>query len=325
MVPSGLRQPALAQDPGVSAWFSRLVVVPALGLLNRLAADTACRVGGSLGVLAFHLGLRRRTAGQQLGLMLGLKGTHRRDILRRAYATMGANFVELLAVGGPDGPENHLEILNPLWMQRALKQNRGTLFLTGHLGSWDIGAHAVARVAGGIVAYAKPQHDPAVDALANRQRARLGLRIVFTGTNDKSAALEAARAARRGIPLGLMADQRPHHRDGAPAWWFDHPAWMLPGPAFFCHRLGIAVVPGICLRRAAGRLVLVLGRPFHADGRPESALVQRGADLLAAMIAAHPGQYFWHHRRIGGQPPAPVAPRDGSPWRRGLRLLADRW
>ncbi len=325
LVPSGLRQPILHQDPGVPAWLSRFCIVPALSLLNRLAADTACRVGGSLGVLVFHLGLRRRTAGQQLGLMMGLKGTRRRDILRRAYATMGANFVELLAVGGPDGPEHHFEVRNPTWLAQTLARHPRALFLAGHLGSWDIGAHTVTRITGRVVVYAKPQHDPEIDALANRQRARLNLHVVFTGTDDKSAALEATRAMRTGIPLALMADQRPHHRDGAPAWWFDQPAWVLPGPAFFCHRMKAAVIPGVCLRYRAGRMAAVVGRPFQAEGRDQAVLVQRGADLLAAMIAAHPGQYFWHHRRIGGQPPAPVAPRSDSPWRRGMRLLAERW
>ena len=53
------------------------------------------------------------------------------------------------------------------------------------------------------------------------------------------------------------------------------------------------------------------------------AAVQHGMDQLSAIIAAFPGQYFWHHRRFK-HPVDGLVPRPREPWRtRGLRLLVD--
>ena len=82
-------------------------------LLNRLAADTACRLGGTLGVLAWRLGLRRRVVNEQLSACLGLRGEARAQVARRCYASMGANFLQVWTTGGPDGPERHAEAAFP--------------------------------------------------------------------------------------------------------------------------------------------------------------------------------------------------------------------
>jgi lauroyl/myristoyl acyltransferase len=45
-------------------------------------------------------------------------------------------------------------------------------------------------------------------------------------------------------------------------------------------------------------------------------------DRLSAIIAAFPGQYFWHHRRF--KRPLELPRRAEEPWRvHGLRLLVE--
>lgn len=286
--------------------------------LNRLAADTACRLGGALGVLAWRLGVRRRLAARQLHGCLGLAGPRRARALRRAYASMGAQFLQVWGIGGPDGPERHVRFANPGWAALVARRHPAAVFLTCHLGDWDMAAHALTRVAGEVLVYAKAQHNPEMDALLNARRAAAGLRVVLVQPKDRSGAVLALKALRRGASLGIMADQRPS--GGTAAWFLGRPAWCFDGPAFFARKAGVHIVPGFAVRRRAGDSVVLVGRPFRASG-DHAADVQRCMDLITAMVARHPGQYFWHHRRFAGPQPE-LPPRPAEPWReRGLGLL----
>lgn len=279
-----------------------------LGLLGRLAADTACRLGGTLGVLAWRLGVRRRVVAEQLSVSLGLRGRARAAVARRAYASMGAQFLQVWTIGGPDGPERHVRILNPRWTALVARRHPSAVFLSAHLGDWDMGAHALTRHVGEVLVYAKAQHNPHLDVRLNQRRAAAGLRVVLVGGGDRSGAVQALRALRRGAALGIMADQRP--QGGVAARFLNRPAFCFEGPAFFARKAGVPIIPGCALRRRAGVSVVVIGRPFAA-GADQAADVQRCMDVVSRLVLAHPGQYFWHHRRFAGSPPRlPPAPAD---------------
>lgn len=296
-----------------------LIVVPLLRLLNRLAADTASRVGGGLGVLAMHLGVRRRSSQQSLTETLGLRGPARRAVLRRSYATIGATFFELLTVGGPDGIERHVHYATPAWQRLVHRRHPGCVFITPHLGNWDMGAASQRRDCSRLLAYAKAQHNPEVDDYVNTLRRKAGIEVLFAMHGDRTTAVTVLRALRQGAPLGLLADQRPWAEHGAPGYFLGIPTWCLPGSGFFAERCKKPLVPGVCVRRRAGDLVVFAGRPILPTG-DEDRTMQLGLDALSAAIAAFPGQYFWQHHRFKVRLDLP--PRSEEPWRtHGLRLL----
>ena len=103
---------------------TRLLVLPLLRALSGLAVDTASRLGGMLGVLVFHLGVRRRVASDLVARTLGLRGGRRRAVVRRSYASMGASFTEPWTIGGVDGGERHLATGNPAWLAQVLRRTR---------------------------------------------------------------------------------------------------------------------------------------------------------------------------------------------------------
>src|SRR5258708_4777447 len=192
--------------PAMSDRLQRVLVVPVLSALAGLAADTACRLGAALGVLAFHLGVRRRVARECIFRTLGLRGPRRRAVTRRSYATMGANFIELWTIGrGAGSPEEGVRFLNPRWQELVQRRWPGAVYFTLHLGSWDMGANAVRRGADRLLVYAKAQHNPLVDALANRQRARAGMEVVLAKHGDRTAAVTVLRGLRDGVSVGLLA------------------------------------------------------------------------------------------------------------------------
>lgn len=308
--------------PPVLGLLHRLFTLPLLHLISGIAADSADRAGAALGVLCFHLGLRRRVVSANLARALGLSGPRRRAIARRSYATMGANFLNVWTFGHPAGPEAGVEWMAPSWVAQLQRRHPGRVMLTLHLGAWDVAGHAGATLSGKVLVYAKAQHDPLLDDELNRARTRAGMEVIFARHGDRTAAVTALRAVRAGRTLGLLADQMPGAQEGVPAWFLGVATSCHGGPAVFARRGGVPVVPGFCLRRAAGRYAMFYGRPLpsYAD---DSALIQAGMDRLSAIIAAFPGQYFWHHRRF--KRPVELPARAVEPWRvRGLRLLVDQ-
>ncbi len=288
-----------------------------LGMLGRLAGDTAGRLGAMLGLAACALGIRRRAVDANLA-RLGLAGPERARARRLSYATIGANFVELWTVGGVHGPERGVEMMNPRWLAHLCRTAPGFVLVSPHIGSWEMAVGGIAPRVGGIQVYAKPLHHPEVDRLTNRQRERLQCTVLLT---DRNAAVQALRRLRGGGVLGLLADQRPGDHEAEPAFYLGQAANCHRGPGFFAQRAQVPVVPAFCIHCGAGRYKVFVGRPWHPG--PGDDATQVVMDWLSAMVAAFPGQYFWHHKRFAGPAPA-VAARKTEPWReRGLRLLIE--
>ena len=299
---------------------TRWIMLPLLRALSGLAVDTASRLGGMLGLLVFHLGVRRGVASGCIASALDLRGTQRRDVVRRSYASMGASFTELWTIGGVDGGERHLTTANPTWLATVLRRHPGCIFLTPHLGNWDLGAHGLARLAPKLFAYAKAQHNALIDEATNLQRAKAGITVLLTRRGDRTTAVQALRGLRNGCPVGLMADQAPSSGEGARAVFMGMETDCHAGPAFFAKKAGVPIIPGLCIRRRAGEFQLVIGRPLAAAAGDEAALTQASMDLLGAMIAAVPGQYFWQHKRFKKR--SGTAARAVEPWKiHGLSLL----
>lgn len=300
----------------------RLLTLPLLGLLSQVAADSADRAGAGLGIFCFHLGLRRRVVSHNLARALGLTGSRRRAIARRSYATMGASFLNVWTFGHSGGPESRVKWFSPQWGRELDRRHPGRVMLTMHLGSWDVAAQAHVALAGAMLVYAKVQHDPLLDAALNRARARAGMTVLFARHGERTAAVTALRALRAGGLLGLLADQLPGGEEGVPAWFLGVATMCHAGPAVFARRAGVPIVPSFCLRLRAGRYKVFCGRPLPPCAN-DAEMIQAGMDRLSAIIAAFPGQYFWHHRRFKRTIELPRRPEE--PWRvRGLRLLAER-
>lgn len=291
-----------------------------LSFLQLLAADTASRLGGSLGVIAWQMGVRRRLVNETLERTLGLSGPGRARVSRRAYATMGANFVEIWTAGGVDGVERHAHAANPQWMRLVQARHPGLVIAASHIGSWDGAVMAIRPHLTRLVVYAKAQHNPSMDELLNQRRSVAGTEILLTRQGDRTGAVTVLKILRDGGgAVGLLTDQRPRSEEAAPAMFLGQPAFCHPGPAFFAQRARAWVVPAFALRVRAGETRAYMLRPFDVTGLSAEAATQRIMDALSAVITAFPGQYFWHHRRFGDRPEN--CPTANPRWREGLNFL----
>lgn len=267
--------------------------------LARLQPDTAARIGAAAGLLLWWLGLRRRTVSDNLLQALGLKGTARRRIARQAYATMGANIVELWCC--PRALRAKLRCLNPHWLARLQANHGGSLVLVGsHLGQWDLAVMPLAEMdaCGRLAVPAKPLGWRALDCALTAQRSALGMDVIELPKGEKRGLLRMLARLRERRCIGLLADLAPRRSQGWPVHFLGVPTFAHPGPVQLAERTGAALVPLVCVRRSATQTVVCYGRPIPLAGRSPQQALQDLNDWMSAAITRYPGQYLWHHRHF---------------------------
>jgi Kdo2-lipid IVA lauroyltransferase/acyltransferase len=281
----------------------------ALSAMRGLGMRRAAAVGARVGAFGYHpLGIRRAVVERQLAVAFPkLDPLEIARIARGAYANLGRVAVEaaLLPVYGKgrvlsmfEGAEN--------WdvVERAHAAGSGILFVTGHLGNWELaGAYVAAR---GIPVDAVARHmaNPLFDGYLTRTRERIGMRIV----HDERAVAQVPRAIRAGRAVAMLTDQE---TVGLASTWvpfFGRPAKTPRGPAVFALRLGAPLIFGCAVRQPSG----LYRMSFEAVPVEPTGDVDADVDRIVAAYTATlerwvrraPEQYFWHHRHWKYPPPA---------------------
>src|SRR5437879_6392347 len=170
-----------------------------------------------------------------------LPETARRDILKgmlRNPGRMAAEFARLPRYTRGkiekaiilDGFEN---------FAAAERRGKGVLFLTGHMGAWELEPFAHALYSGPIYFLVRPIDNPRVDALVNRYRCASGNRPVKKNESARSI----LRILHEGGVIGVLADQNTVPHEAVFADFFGIPAATTSGIARLARRTGAAVVP----------------------------------------------------------------------------------
>jgi len=280
-------------------------VVGALGALDwRRAGNIGARIGG----LGYRpLGIRRAVVERQIAAAFpGLSEKGVKRVARAAYEHLGRASIEaaILPTLGPgavldlfDGAENFEAV------EAAMRLKRGLIFVTGHLGNWELAGAYVAARGIPLDAIARRMKNPLFDEYLTDTRSRIGMHVV----HDAEAVRRTPRSLRDGRAVAFLADQGVLGLASTFVPFFGRPAKTPRGPAVFALRLDVPVVFGVALRQPSGKYRLVF-EPVAVENtgdrdRDVDAIVARYTATLERWVRRYPEQYFWHHRRWKRQPP----------------------
>jgi KDO2-lipid IV(A) lauroyltransferase len=172
--------------------------------------------------------------------------------------------------------------------QRAAGRSVGTIYLTPHLGSFELSARAYAMLAPITVLYKPPRRD---DLHAVLRVARSGPRLKAVPT-DAGGIRALVRALRQGQAIGVLPDQVPTAGDGSWAPFFGRLAFTMTLPARLVERTGARVFILATRRRRLARGWTIEVRPV--EGVPSPARINAAVE---SMIRAAPDQYYWDYNR----------------------------
>jgi KDO2-lipid IV(A) lauroyltransferase len=194
----------------------------------------------------------------------------------------------------------------------AMEARRGIVFLTPHMGSFEVTAQAVAQeyhaAHGPITVLYRPARQEILRQVMDGSRARPGLE---TAPATLAGVRQMIRALRRGEGVGLLPDQVPPEGMGVWAPFFGKPAYTMTLAARLVQQTGatLLLIWGERLPRGAGFAIHVsrLDEPLPdgAAAQAESAAIINRA--MERLIRACPQQYLWGYNRYKRPRAAPVA------------------
>lgn len=266
------------------------------GLLGRLPLFVLHAVGAPLGIFVWLLSSRyRQTLGENLSRALG-----RAPCLGELFAAViepGKSALETAWIWSRDPAEVARAVRSTSgWdaVKAAIKAGRGIVFVTPHLGSFEISAQYYAVAGGPITVLFRRPRKAILAPLMDRGRNRGRMRAVPADSSGVRALLKSLRS---GDAIGILPDQVPQAGEGVWAPFFGRPAYTMTLAAKLAGSGGSA--PFIVFARR-----LPWGRGFHFGAEPlelpDAPLPERVAALNAALerqILSCPGQYLWGYDR----------------------------
>ncbi|THF63082.1 lysophospholipid acyltransferase family protein [Pseudothauera nasutitermitis] len=179
-------------------------------------------------------------------------------------------------------------------VEEALAGGGGMLFLTPHLGCFEITAQYIAAHAPITVLYRPPRH-AALGPLMQAGRARGQM---STAPADIAGVRKLVKTLRSRESVGMLPDQAPGVGEGVWAPFFGRPAWTMTLAARMAEVKGVRVIyvwaerlprgEGYVLRFSAGQEVL------------QGELAERCATInreIERLVLACPVQYLWGYDR----------------------------
>lgn len=238
----------------------------------------------------------------------------RAELYERAYGHLGQLFCELLLLFGPlkEFAIEQSELLGFENWKAAHDQGKGVIFLSSHVGNWEImaatgGTRGISLMM--VTKKLKPQwiHD-AVEV----GRKRASVRATYEPKTFRDVLSELKNKG----TVGIVLDQYAGAPVGVRVPFFGKPVGTHTVLATLAKRTGAIVLPALCYRKPDGRSVVEIQTPLSwiTDPDPHREIAVNTAyytSVLERHIREHADQWLWTHRRFKGDL-SPLKPDEWS-------------
>jgi KDO2-lipid IV(A) lauroyltransferase len=263
----------------------------ALGLLVYFGYPRLRRVGVRNLNLAFPTGSRRE----------------KRKILRGVYVSLGRQLAEVCLFPRYT-TENVAEVAVYEGFQNfaeAEARGKGVVFLTAHLGGWEVSSFAHSLYGHPMNIVIRPLDNPLVNNLVDHYRTLQGNRTF----PKQDFARGLLTALRQGETVGILMDTNMTPPQGAFVDFFGMPACTATGLARVAVHTDAAVLPAfgiwdrhlgkykICFEPA---LTLIRTGDDEADALANTSMFTK---VIERYVTKFPDQWLWLHRRWKTRPP----------------------
>ncbi len=293
---------------GGKAFIQYALAKSVLRILGSIPRNLAYRVGDIVAGASYRLARRQRETGlYNLRMALpDLSDDERGRIIRQVFRNLGRLLVEfshfpklnrdnIPEIVEYEGFDNYLE---------GHRRGRGILYLTAHVGSWELCSFAHSIYGYPLKFLTRPIDNPLIDRLITRFRTWGGNQVI-----DRTHAVRGVlKALGNNEAVGILADQNTTRSEGVFVDFFGIPAATTPGVATFALRTGAAVIP-VYLRwdKSRKRHILHFAPPLDliVTGDRKQDIVDNTRmfnQVLETFVRKFPDQWLWIHRRWKTRP-----------------------
>jgi KDO2-lipid IV(A) lauroyltransferase len=294
---------------------SRIVGLMITSLLSVIAwsyylAPASMRMGSGRALGALLRWKQLRAGVVEENLLRAIPGENaeaaarRRVVFRQSYEHIGHLVFEILMLFGPMrrfvGRRCRVVGLNH-W-KAALAQGKGAIFLSSHVGNWEImAACGDVHVGRGLMIVTKKLKPEWLHRAIERGRARCGV----SGTYEPRTMRDVMAQLKKGESIGFILDQYAGPPIGIRVPFFGVPVGTHSIVAVLARRTGAPVVPVVNYRDSKGRFTVEVRPPVQwIQDEDASMEIARNtaafASILEQDVRAHADQWLWMHKRFKG-------------------------
>lgn len=187
-------------------------------------------------------------------------------------------------------------------LKDALKEKKGAILVTAHLGSWELGGAVISALGFPFNAVVLNHKDRHINRFFIRQRQMKGVEVIRIG-----AALRRCFSVLGDNQVLALVGDRDYYDNGIEIDFFGRPTIIPKGPAVFSRRCGSLIIPTFMIRNSDDTFTLKFYKPMSSRHTKDEhqdlvATTKEVVRALEEVIRQYPTQWyvfreFW--RRIG--------------------------
>jgi len=279
-------------------------------VFRALPIDTALALSRMAGYVVYLLDRTHRKVAMQ-NLHMAFDGQLSERKLRRIahgvykhLVMTGAEILKMDHLLRPDTWRRYVTFENEHIVHDIIKSGRGAIFITGHIGNWEMNAYIMYLLGHPLHSVARELENPLLEQYIKKFRRRLGQDI----TGKKGALRKMVQLLKENKFLGMVVDQD-GGKNGVFVDFFGRKASWVASPAALSLRFNVPIIPAYSWRTGKRfRYKIFVDDPIEPvnTGDREAdirRIISEYAKRMEGYVRAHPEQWLWNHRRWKTRPP----------------------
>jgi Kdo2-lipid IVA lauroyltransferase/acyltransferase len=255
----------------------------------------------SLASIAHRLAPKRnRVIRQNLSFAFGntLSSEESLQIEHYCYRNLALNFLQTMENrrNSADNIAQKVRFKNRQIVDSLLSEGKGIIFVSAHLGNWELGGAALSSlitpVASIYKGFDRTEFDPYL------LQARTNHRMILA---EKNGALKhMAKTLKNNGSVLIMIDQGSNAKYGVLSDFFGHSAYHSSTAAQLAAKFGVPIVGVYITSENEQEYTVAFENPITVASNDEQAIIDATAAQvhdLEQVIRQHPKLWFWCHKR----------------------------
>lgn len=292
-------------------WIVYVIVRCLIQFLRMTPRPISYRFAELVALFVFHLDRKHRRIGLvNLDIAFPQESEEwKLNILKKSFKQIGIHAVELSRLHRISKEEiakrvQYEEGYGLDHYLQARNQGKGVIFLTAHVGSWELLPLAHAVLGHPLSFIVRPLDNPYLDRWIKQNRDQFGNQSI----SKFGSVRRLLKILHEQQDIGILIDQNVQEKDGIFVPFFGKPASTTFTAAALALKTGSPVVAGFLLPAAEkGRYLIRFYPPLNTVkcGNKEKDLIQnttRYLEHLEDVLRSYPHCWLWGHRRFRTQP-----------------------
>jgi lauroyl/myristoyl acyltransferase len=236
----------------------------------------------------------------------------------RVFASMARSMTESMEQWGPRPRPLETVVHGADLVEQAATEGRGLVVVTGHFGSWEVGARMMVKLGRQVHWVTGSEENPTVRAFVHEMRTRYGFEVIYSDRSMLSG-IPMLRAVRRGDIVCVQIEPWGPLRGTHEVTFCGRRARFQLGPFELARLARAPLVPAFVVRRGIRSYEFRIPARFDPRTPRESeAALEAVVGAYEALVREHPEQWLMFDDVWTDAEPEP-APYEIVPQASGLR------